>query len=112
MKVSVSRVSHRFNNLLIGFLGMFTLVIIREFIDAPVFLFAAAVLIVVAVYLAKKTVEHFHGHHHKMADSAIDAIAPAVLLLANIAHPAVDGFSLFQTFSNSGFAAALEEEEE
>lgn len=98
---------NQYSSLVVGFLGaMLTLAAIR-FFYSPL-LFAATMGVgIFAVYLAKKVSKHFHHDHHHGLDSAIDMVAPAVLLIANFLHPAVDGFSLFHAFEHEGVLGAI-----
>ena len=106
MKTTLTVFYDRYSAIVIGFIGTLGLYIAWEIRTEPWLLVTAVVLILLALYLAKKTAQHFHGHHHHAADSAIDIVAPIVLLLANILHPAVDGFSFFQTLTNDGVIPA------
>jgi hypothetical protein len=66
----------------------------------------ALLLGVLTLYLAKKTAQHFHGGHTHEGDAVVDFAAPAMLLLANILHPALDGFTWHQVLTREGFASA------
>ena len=67
----------------------------------------SGLLLVGAVLLARATAHHFHAGHHHPGDSPLDVVAVSVLLLANVLHPAVDGFSLYETFQLGGIAAGI-----
>ncbi|HSE56781.1 MAG TPA: hypothetical protein VLB02_01710 [Candidatus Paceibacterota bacterium] len=90
-----------------GFLLVFIFFIARELVDSPFLLLEAVAVMALAVFLAKKTAHHFHGHHTHAGDSPIDTVALIVLFAANILHPAVDGFSIFETFEIGGTAAGI-----
>ena len=95
-----------FKTVVVGFITGLLLLILWELRESVPLFFLAIVLMGFAWYLNKKIAHHFHGHHHRAGDSAIDAVAPTVLILANILHPAVDGFSFYQTLAHNGVAAA------
>jgi RsiW-degrading membrane proteinase PrsW (M82 family) len=72
-----------------------------------VYIGAAIGAIALGIILSQVTSKHFgHDHHHR-GDSAIDVIPVAVLLFANIAHPAIDGFSAVETFRVGGVFAGV-----
>lgn len=98
---------NRFRTILVGFIGGLMILILWELRELPLLLVASMVCILGAWYLNKKIAHHFHGHHHHAGDSAIDIVAPTVLILANVLHPAVDGFTVYQTFIQSGTAAGV-----
>jgi len=106
MKPVIKQFYTHYSAVVIGFIGVLGIHILWELHEAPLLMCGGLVLALVAIYLAKKTAQHFHGHHHHAADSAIDIVAPTVLFLANILHPAVDGFSFYQTLQGSGVVAA------
>ncbi len=91
----------------VGLLLVFSFFIIKESLHSPLFLGLLCLLGILAVYLAKKTAHHFHAHHTHEGDSAIDTIPFTILILVNIFHPAVDGFSLFETAEEQGLTAGL-----
>jgi len=107
MKTSLTVIYNRYSAVVIGFIATLGISIGWELRDNPMLFAGGVALIFLAIYLAKKTAHHFHGHHHHAADSAIDIVAPTVLFLANILHPAVDGFSFFQTLSHGGVVSAV-----
>ncbi len=88
-----------------GFLLVFIFLIAKEFIHTPLFLGGGIAVILFAVFFAKKTAHHFHGHHTHAGDSPLDIVGIIVLFAANILHPAVDGFSIVETFGIGGIAA-------
>lgn len=89
----------------IGLLLVFSISILRTLsVREVVFALVAAGT---AILLARKTAAHFHGMHTHGGDSPIDAVAPTVLFLANILHPAVDGFSLYETIQKGGAIAGV-----
>lgn len=93
---------------IVGLLIAFIFFTLRELVAYPHLFFGAILAGVVALLLARKAAHHFHIHHTHTGDSAFDAIALTVLFLANILHPAVDGFSLYETFVSRGiFAGGL-----
>lgn len=106
MNTSLTLLYSRYGAVVIGFITALMILISIELAQNILLISAAIILVTTAVYLAKKTAHHFHVDHHHVGDSTIDAVAPIVLFLANILHPAVDGFSLFQTFTRSGVLAA------
>ncbi len=76
-------------------------------IITTVYIGVAIAAIAIGVLLSKLTARHFdHGHNH-VGDSAIDAVPIVVLLFANIAHPAIDGFSAVETFAVGGVLAGV-----
>lgn len=89
-----------------GMLAVFAGRIIIELL--PTWHIVLGVLALLAgVLLARVAARHFgHGHHHR-GDSVIDVIPVVVLLFANIAHPAIDGFSLVATFQEAGLIAGV-----
>lgn len=99
--------AEQFRAAIIGFLLVFIALMLRELAQSPLLLVGAAAAVLLAVGLAKKTAHHFHGHHTHTGDSPLDAVAIAVLFAANILHPAVDGFSTFETFEIGGAAAGV-----
>ncbi|MBY0328779.1 hypothetical protein K2Q02_01660, partial [Patescibacteria group bacterium] len=107
MKTSLTVIYSRYSAVVIGFIAILGLSIGWELRENPVLFLGGVVLVLLAIYLAKKTAQHFHGNHHHVADSAIDIVAPTVLFLANILHPAVDGFSFFQTLTHAGLVSAI-----
>ena len=106
MKKTINHFYTHYSALVIGFIGVLGLHVLWELHEEPLLILLGIAFVALAIYLAKKTAQHFHGHHHHAADSAIDIVAPAVLFLANILHPAVDGFSFYQTLQGSGVVAA------
>lgn len=94
-----------FRTLIVGFIAGLLLLILWELRENTPLLLLATGLMVTAWYLNIKIANHFHGHHHRAGDSGLDAITPAVLILANILHPAVDGFSFYQILTHSGIVA-------
>ncbi|MBP6904855.1 MAG: hypothetical protein KBB91_02250 [Candidatus Pacebacteria bacterium] len=66
---------------------------------------AALAAIALGITLSSITAQHFGHSHQHAGDSAIDAIPVAVLLFANILHPAIDGFSAVETFTIGGVVA-------
>lgn len=85
-----------------GMLLVFTFVILKELAHAPWYFAGALAGAAGAVFLARKTAHHFHGGHTHAGDSPLDVVATVVLFIANIFHPAVDGFSVFETFAQRG----------
>lgn len=106
MKLSAT-VHSSIRTILVGFIGGLTLLILWELRDNGWILLASAGLIIGAWFLNKKIAHHFHGHHHHAGDSAIDVVAPTVLILANVLHPAVDSFTFYQAIVYSGLPAAI-----
>lgn len=90
-----------------GFLLVLIVSLVREVVETPINIFYTSLIILGAIYLAKKTAHHFHGDHTHTGDSAIDGVAISVLFFANILHPAVDGFSFFETLSREGYATGI-----
>jgi hypothetical protein len=89
-----------------GMLAVFAMRIIIELL--PTWHIGLGILALLAGgLLARITARHFgHGHHHR-GDSVIDAIPVLVLLFANIAHPAIDGFSAVETFHGAGVVVGV-----
>lgn len=106
--LSISRGSSRGGAVRAGIAGLlaaFAFFILKELFETPVLFVAAIAAIAIALLLAKKTAKHFHGGHTHAGDSPMDAVAVSVLVLANVLHPAVDGFSLYETFDEKGLVA-------
>lgn len=106
MKVSSPLITG-FRTIIVGFIAGLLLLILWELRENTLLLLLAVALMGCAWYLNIKITHHFHGHHHRAGDSALDAVTPAVLILANILHPAVDGFSFYQILTHSGVAAGV-----
>lgn len=85
-----------------GLLGAFSFFLLKELLATPLFFVLAIVGIIGAVLLARSTAHHFHSGHTHAGDSVFDGVAVSILLIANILHPAVDGFSVFETFEQHG----------
>jgi len=92
---------------IVGMLAVFIIAIVKELNYRPLLLLLAVILSFVAILLAKKASRHFHGSHTHSGDSAIDVVAPSMLFLVNILHPAIDGFSLYETFDSEGALAGF-----
>ncbi len=92
---------------LTGFLIVFSFFILNELSGSWMHLALAIVAIGIAMWLAKKTKRHFHGAHTHAGDSAFDVVGPVLLFATNILHPAVDGFSVYETFTRAGSAAGI-----
>ncbi len=92
---------------LTGFLIIFSLFILNELKDSWVHMTFAVIAIGGAIWLAKKTKRHFHGAHTHTGDSAFDVVGPLLLFTTNILHPAVDGFSVYETFTRAGHTAGI-----
>ena len=92
---------------IVGLLLAFSFFILKALVDDPAALVGALVAIAVAVLLARKTSAHFHRGHTHLGDSPVDAVAVTVLFLANILHPAVDGFSWYEIATREGTTAGL-----
>lgn len=45
--------------------------------------------------------------HDRIEETAVQVIVPVLLLVVNIVHPAVDGFSLYETFLRGGVAIGI-----
>ncbi|MCC6199028.1 hypothetical protein IT401_02345 [Candidatus Nomurabacteria bacterium] len=90
---------------LTGLITVFVVGILLELVEMPVLFICALAVIVVAILLAKKTAQHFHHEHTHTGDSPLDVVATTVLFLANIFHPAIDGFSAYETFVGQGALA-------
>lgn len=90
-----------------GFLLVFTFGILVELLQSPLLIMGALGAITGGVILARYAAHHFHGEHTHVGDAAIDIIAIAVLILANILHPMIDGFSFYETLSQSVPAGAI-----
>lgn len=93
--------------ILVGFIGGLMLLILWEVRGNIAIVGMSVALIVGAWFLNKKIAHHFHGHHHHVGDSAIDIVAPAVLIVANVLHPAVDSFTFYQTLIYGGIPATI-----
>jgi hypothetical protein len=92
---------------MIGVLIVFSVWIFFE-IGLSVYTVLGLAVLVIGAGMAQLAIRHFGHHHHHAGDSLIDALPIAVVLFANIAHPAVDGFSLVQTARIGGlFVGAL-----
>lgn len=103
--IKLSLIQPALSTLIMGVIGTLGLFLVWETLETWWVFVLALVLIGCGIFLAKKAAHHFHGHHHHAGDSLIDTIPIGVLFLANILHPAVDGFSVFQTFSHKGVVA-------
>jgi hypothetical protein len=88
-----------------GFLFSLIIILFREISHSLPLILTAIILISGAIFLAKKTARHFHGEHTHAGDSTIDIVALLILLLVNIFHPAVDGFSFYELLIRQGFLA-------
>jgi hypothetical protein len=91
----------------VGLLLVFSVSIIRDSVKSVLLLVALMVFGILAIYLAKKTAHHFHSSHTHEGDSVIDSLPVTILILVNIFHPAVDGFTLFETTTEQGIASGL-----
>ena len=89
-----------------GLLVAFSVKILLE-LSSFRLVFFGFVVISLGFVLARSAIKHFGHKHLHAGDSAIDMIPVAVLLFANIAHPAVDGFSLAQTWKLTGVLPAV-----
>ena len=102
---SINLQGNNFRAAIVGLLGAFTFFVLKELIQEPLLFLIAIISMVVAVLLAQKTTQHFHAGHTHAGDSPLDVVVVSVLFLANILHPAVDGFSIHQIFTNGGIVA-------
>lgn len=93
--------------LMMGFLTVFLAGIVIEFIETPLLALWAVVLVVCGLVLARYAAHHFHGDHTHVGDSAIDIVALGALIIANVLHPMVDGFSWYETISRNVTAGIL-----
>ncbi len=84
-----------------GLLLVFSIRILFE-LSETIFIGIAFSILVIGFILAKSVTKHFGHNHIHTGDSPIDVVPITVLIFANIAHPAVDGFSLAQTFQFVG----------
>lgn len=107
MNISTHRYVDRFRSLVTGFLALLASIHLIHLFAEPYLFISAVLLIVCAVFLARKTAHHFHHGHHHAGDSALDVVAIGMLMLANILHPAIDGFSSYQVFSEEGVLAGV-----
>jgi len=107
MKISFLSHVDSIRGFLAGFLLLLSFFIFRELTDSVFHVVAAVIVVGVALLLAKKTTHHFHAGHTHAGDSALDVVGPALLFTINIVHPAVDGFSLYETFDQVGSAAGV-----
>ena len=94
-------------SLTVGLLLAFIFFTLKELAGEPVWFVGAIAVMAGAIVVAKKTAQHFHLEHTHAGDSPFDAIALSVLFVANILHPAVDGFSLYETFVDGGKIAGF-----
>lgn len=92
---------------IVGFLFSLITLIFKEISPNPIYIFLGIGLIFLAILLSKKTAHHFHDGHTHAGDSAFDIVAVLILFLVNIFHPALDGFSFYETFLNQGFLPAI-----
>ncbi len=87
-----------------GLVAVFALQIFIEIVPT-IYLGYGIAAVALGIVMARLAARHFgHGHHH-VGDSAIDVVPVAVLIFANIAHPAIDGFTAIETFRVGGVAA-------
>ena len=104
------RISHTtidsYRVIMAGLLLVFAATIFFE-ISTTIYVGASVGAIVLGVILSNITSKHFGHNHHHSGDSAIDIVPVAVLLFANIAHPAIDGFSAVETFRIGGTLAGV-----
>jgi hypothetical protein len=97
----------RFRALISGFLIVLTFSTLLELADSTLHLGTAICLMAISILVAKRTTHHFHGHHKHEGDSAYDTLPLTLLLVANILHPAVDGFSLYQSAIEQNITFAI-----
>ncbi len=90
-----------------GFLFSLIFFVFKEISSNPIHILLGIALVFLSIFLAKKTAHHFHGEHTHVGDSTFDIVAILILFLVNIFHPAVDGFSFYETFIREGFLAGL-----
>lgn len=107
MKQTLITKIESFRALITGFLLVFVLILGAELLASPLLILIGVVLIGLAVWFAKHTAHHFHGHHHHAGDALIDAVPVAMLFIANIFHPAVDGLSWYETFTDRGLLVGV-----
>ena len=105
--IKLSLVQPALTSMVIGVIATLGILLILETTDTWWVFVLALAFVGCGVYLARKTNHHFHGHHHHRGDSLIDTVPLGILLLANVLHPMVDGFSVFQTFSHEGMVEGL-----
>lgn len=89
-----------------GLLLVFATTIFFE-ISTTIYVGAGIGAIALGIVLSRIAFTHFGHNHHHSGDSAIDIVPVAVLLFANIAHPAIDGFSAIETFRIGGTLAGV-----
>lgn len=90
-----------------GWLLVFAVGIVIELIERPKLMAIALGLIALGLLLARYAARHFHGGHTHVGDSAIDIVAIGALLVANVLHPMVDGFSIYETTKESTLVGIL-----
>ena len=103
----LSHALERYRGISVGFLLVLALALCFEISESWVTTVFALGIIFGAGILANKTSHHFHGHHHHAGDSTLDVVGIVVLFLANIFHPAFDGFTLHEAFVEQGVLAGL-----
>lgn len=106
MKNIIKHIS-TYRALVIGFLVVLTVAIYIELFANPVHFFLGIVCAVLGIWFAQKTVHHFHVEHHHAGDSIVDSVPIITVLLANILHPAVDGLSWYETFTDRGILVGI-----
>jgi hypothetical protein len=101
------RVTNSYRAFISGFLIVFAVGVLIEFANDWLLVLIALFVIAIGLRLAKYAAAHFHGGHTHVGDSAIDIVAIGALVLANILHPMVDGFSFYETMINNPAVGAL-----
>jgi zinc transporter ZupT len=93
-----------FRAVIIGFLLVFIVELFAGISDSALYIGIAIVLSTFAWFLSKYVAQHFHAH----TDVGIAQVtATSVLFLANIFHPAIDGFSFYQTSVSEGLVTGI-----
>ncbi len=90
-----------------GVLLVFVVRIFIGFRETPILFGVGAIAVLLAYIVVKKTHVHFTQNHHHQGDSVIDSIPFWVVMIANIFHPAIDGFSFWEVFQNEGLIAGV-----
>ncbi len=96
----------QYRTVMAGLVAVFLVHVFLELLPT-IYVGIAVAAIALGILMAYLTSRHFGHSHHHVGDSAIDVIPVAVLIFANIAHPAIDGFTAVETFRIGGVIAGM-----
>ncbi len=106
MNITVQSLSS-IRSIISGILLVFVIQIFIDFVETPILFGVGSITIFLSYILVSKTHKHFTHDHRHLGDSIIDSVPFWIAMVANIFHPAVDGFSFWEVFQNEGVISGI-----